>query len=143
MKKIIRNLSVAVAALMLTCSFTAAPTSFNATITSFEETPIGGAYLVFAGKRGGEVSTTDFKNQKELAVDGCAKGSKIFQFTLHITAGGKTTTMRTNSNKLTDDMVGKLEKLNRGDEFEFKNMKAYLPNGKDVVDVHGWKYTIV
>ena len=143
MKKIFRNLILATAVVTIACSFSPAPSNTSNVLPLIEDSPVGGAYLVFAGQRGGEVSVNDFKGQQELQVDGCAKGSKIFKYSLHITSNGKTTVMKANSNKLTDDMIGKLAGLSKGDEFVFKNMQAYLPNGKDVVDVHGWKYVIV
>jgi hypothetical protein len=105
--------------------------------------PVGGAYLLFAGKFGGEVSRKEIADQKELAVDGCAKGSKIFQYTLVVTKGNQTFTYQASSNLLTMEMQSKLKSLAAGDRFEFTQIKAYLPNGKDVVDVHGKIYFVI
>jgi len=106
-------------------------------------TPIGGAYLVFADKMGGEISPKMIRTQCELAVAGCAKGSKIFTFTLQVTKSGKRTTMKTNSNELTAAMRDLLQNLSAGDRFEFKHIKAYLPNGKDKVDVFAKPFRVV
>lgn len=105
--------------------------------------PIGGAYLVFADKMGGEISPQKILTQCELAVAGCAKGSKIFTFTLQVTKSGKRTTMKTDSNELTTAMRNLLQSLSAGDRFEFKYIKAYLPNGKDKVDVFAKPFRVV
>ena len=102
----------------------------------------GGAYLVFAGKFGGELTKKDIANTKILGVDGCAKGSKIYQFDLKITKNGKTTTFHGKSNELTEEMHSQLKQLSIGDEFTFKNTKAKLPK-EGTVDVWAKKFTIV
>lgn len=56
--------------------------------------PVGGAYLVFADKMGGEISPEKIRTQCELAVAGCAKGSKIFSFTLLVIKSGKRTSLK-------------------------------------------------
>ena len=103
---------------------------------------LGGAYLVFAGKRGGVVSKNDIGAQRELAVEGCAKGSRIFKFTLQVTKGGQMTSYKTDSNVLTTEMETKLKSLGKGDSFEFVEIKAYLPGGKEVVNVWGEKFVM-
>ncbi len=103
----------------------------------------GGAYLLFAGKFGGEISRKEIAGHSEVRVDGCAKGSQIFQFTLHITKGGNTVALKSKSNVLTADMIAKLKSLSKGDYFEFRNTKAHLPNGKDVVNVHARRFYVV
>ncbi len=142
MKSTIKNFLLATAAVLFTCSFTEI-TRLNTEMTGLDAAPVGGAYVVFAGKYGGEVTQKDLEGQTTLGVDGCARGSRIFQFTLHVTHGGKTSTYTANSNVLTSEMTAKLRSLSIGDRFEFKKMKAYLPNGKDVVDVHGKEFVIV
>jgi hypothetical protein len=104
---------------------------------------VGGAYLLFAGRFGGEVSKKEIAEQKELAVEGCAKGSRIFQYTLVVTKGNQTFTYKASSNALTMEMQAKLKSLAAGDSFEFTQIKAYLPDGKDVVDVHGKKFNVI
>jgi hypothetical protein len=104
---------------------------------------LGGAYLLYAGKFGGEVNKKEIAEQRELAVDGCAKGSKIFKYTLVITKGGQSFTYQASSNVLTSEMQTKLKTLAAGDSFEFSQIKAYLPNGKDVVEVHSKKFFVV
>lgn len=105
-------------------------------------TLFGGAYLVFAGKQGGVVSKKDIEAQRELSVAGCAKGSKIFKYTLQITKGGQTTSYKADSNVLTTEMQTRLKSLTKGDSFEFVEIKAYLPGGKEVVNVWGEKFVV-
>jgi hypothetical protein len=104
---------------------------------------VGGAYLVFAGKNGGSITKSEMRGQTELSVEGCAKGSKIFTYTLEIHAGGKTRSLEAKSNKLTTEMVTALQSLKVGETFQFKSMKAQLPEGKDIVDVSSEKFTVV
>jgi hypothetical protein len=120
----------------------------TATITPVEnvipaEATMGGAYLVFAGKNGGDITKRELRGQTELGVEGCAKGSRVFSFSLEVNRDGKTQKMQAKSNVLSQDMITALASLDTGDSFEFKSMKAYLPNGKDVVDVHGRKFVVV
>lgn len=99
--------------------------------------------MVFAGKFGGEITQKEIASNSEVKVEGCAKGSRIFQFTLSVTKNGKTSTLTNKSNLLTDEMITQLKSLSKGDSFEFQQTKAYLPNSKDVVDVHGKKFVVV
>lgn len=103
----------------------------------------GGAFVVFAGKFGGEITRKEIESHSDVQVEGCAKGSRIFQFTLCITKKGNTSTLTNKSNKLTDKMIAQLKGLSKGDSFEFKQTKAYLPNSKNAVDVHGRKFIVV
>jgi hypothetical protein len=105
--------------------------------------PVGGAYLVFAGKNGGKIEKKELASQTELKVDGCAKGSRIFTFSLEVNKGGKKSMLNADSNVLTREMISRLQNLSPGDSFEFKSIRAYLPNGKDVVDVHGERFVVV
>jgi len=107
------------------------------------ESSYGGAFLVFAGKNGGNIKMSELQGQTKLGVEGCAKGSRIFSFALEVNAGGKVRTFKAESNDLTNEMVTMLKGLHAGDSFEFKSMKAYLPDSKDVVDVHGNKFVVV
>ncbi len=102
----------------------------------------GGAYLVFAGKFGGKLTKKDITNTTKLGVEGCAKGSVIYQFDLKVTKNGKTTTFHGKSDRLTEKMHAALRQLSVGDEFTFKNTKARLPK-KGTVDVWAKKFTIV
>ncbi len=104
---------------------------------------LGGAYLLFAGKFGGDVSKKEIESQRDLAVDGCAKGSRIFKYTLVVNKGGQSSTYQSSSNVLTSEMHSKLKSLSAGDYFEFSQIKAYLPNGKDVVEVSAKKYYVI
>ncbi len=140
MKKHFGNFLLAGALLLLTCSFTQGPTSG---ITLTDATPVGGAYLTFAGKFGGNITQKEIAAHQDLGVDGCARGSRIYQFTIDITKGGKTTTLNATTNVLNKDMLARLKGLAPGDTFEFRETKAYLPNGKDKVDVHSKKFVVV
>ena len=118
--------------------FTAYPeTLFN------KETVFGGAYLQFANKMGGEVSKADIVSQRELGVAGCAAGSRIFQFTLHITKDGKRSSFTNKSHIFSKEIIQGLSTLSAGDSFEFKGIKAYLPKNQGVVDVHSNKFIVV
>ena len=77
-------------------------------------------------------------------VAGCAKGSQIFSFRLNVYRNGKRTTFQgENSNELSLEMRESLAKLKPGDSFEFKQIKAYLPNGRDKVDVFAKRFKLV
>ncbi|GJM31075.1 MAG: hypothetical protein DHS20C18_00760 [Saprospiraceae bacterium] len=140
MKKLLFSLSV----LFLTCSFVSGPSATQVSLATAElkTMPPGGAYAMFAGKFGGEVSKKEIASHQKLTVEGCARGSRIFTFTLDITKNGKTSSLNTESDELTKEMLTKLNALSTGDTFIFRKMKAYLPNGKDVVDVQGRKFTV-
>lgn len=134
---VMKNLgNILLAALLIVSmsSFVAAPNAKT-------ELP-GGAYLTIAGKFGGEISKKDVLKTKELAVDGCAVGSKIFTYSIDINKGGEISTFKAESNTFTKEIILKLKELNTGDSFEFKKIKAYLPNGKDQVDVHSKKFIV-
>ncbi len=107
------------------------------------EAPVGGAYLMFAGKFGGEVTRSEIAATSEVRVDGCAKGSRIFQFTLSVSKNGRTTVLAGQANILSGEIMTQLKSLSKGDSFEFRNTKAYLPNGSDVVEVHAKKFIVV
>jgi hypothetical protein len=119
------------------CSFVAAPNP-----EAGAELP-GGAFLTIAGKFGGEISKKEVLKTKELGVDGCAVGSKIFTYTIDINKGGTISTFKEESNTFSKEIIMKMKELNTGDSFEFKKVKAYLPNGKDQVDVHSKKFVVV
>jgi hypothetical protein len=146
MKSRILNLLFAAGILCFASSGIGSPLALHKQ-TDFSFSPvnkaIGGAFLVFAGKHGGEIKKSELNGNSVLGVEGCAKGSRIFKFTLEITKSGVLTTMQADSNVLTSEMMAKLKSLSPGDSFEFKEMKAYMPNGKDVVDVHGQKFVVV
>ena len=102
----------------------------------------GGAYLLFAGKHGGELTKAEIAGTRALKVDGCAHGSVIYKFDLMIMKNGRTTTYVGKSDELTDEMHTALKQLSTGDEFTFKNTNARLPK-EGTVDVHAKKFTIV
>jgi hypothetical protein len=146
MKNTIKQFLFSAMAVLFACSFQASdasPSGMNANATTINELPLGGAYLKLAGKFGGNISKKELQGPCKITVDGCATGSRIFQFTLVVTQKGKKTTFETQSGSLNKDMMAKLQSLSAGDEFEFKGIKAYLPNGKDVVDVHSEKFVVV
>ena len=132
--------------LLITCSFINGPgdvENSHSNGVSLSEEFYGGAYIIFAGKFGGEITQREIAEDQALTVDGCAAGSRIFKFTLDITQTGKTTSLDSESGKLTGSMINRLKSLQPGDEFEFQKTKAYLPNGKDIVDVMGKKFVVV
>ncbi|MCC6279201.1 MAG: hypothetical protein IT262_01270 [Saprospiraceae bacterium] len=136
------------ALLLLTCSFKQSP-STTATLSPGMETAVdadfGGAFLLFAGKFGGEITKNEIvtASKSDLQVDGCARGSRIFEYTIYITKGGQTSKLSNKSNTLTGEIKDKLKALSKGDTFEFKDSKAYLPDGKEVVNVHGKQFKVV
>jgi len=147
MKKNIMNFLLSGAVLMLACSFVESPVAHSGTtpdeVSASKEMPVGGAHLIFAGKFGGEITRKEIAEHQSLTVEGCAKGSRIFQFTLDVTQNGKTTTLQSENGVLTKAMLAKLKGLSSGDSFDFRKTKAYLPNGKDVVEVHAKKFVVV
>jgi len=132
--------------LFLACSFVNKPIPAEAPAsgwTAAGNAAVGGAYLFFAGKYGGDITKQEMTGHTEVNVEGCAKGSRIFNFTLTITKGKNTSTYTNASNVLSTEMRDKLNSLSKGDAFEFRHVKAYMPNGKDVVDVRGSKFVVV
>ncbi len=105
--------------------------------------PYGGAFVLFAGKFGGEITKKEIENQTEIVVDGCARGARIFEMTLSITKSGQTTTLTATSSLLTAQMRTQLKNLNKGDAFEFQRTKAYLSGGNEVVNVQSEKFKVV
>ncbi|MFK7770611.1 MAG: hypothetical protein AB8F94_00675 [Saprospiraceae bacterium] len=144
MKNKVQNF-IYVITLTMALFFTGGLLSFSTdgNIPAAEEDVIGGAYLTFANKFGGTVTQKDLNRTDEIGVDGCAKGSRIFQFKLKITKNGKTTSYEGTSPSLTKTMLTDLRNLTKGDEFIFKRVKAYLPDGESEVDVWGKKFTVV
>ncbi len=139
-----KNLFLALATILLTGIFYQ-PANAHVSLDSkatIDEELFGGAYLVFAGKFGGELTKKDIANTKTLSVEGCAKGSKIYTFDLKVTKNGKTTTFHGKSDQLTEEMHAQLKQLSVGDEFTFENTKARLPK-EGTVDVWAKKFTIV
>lgn len=102
----------------------------------------GGAYLTIAGKFGGEITTDDIIKHTTLGIDGCAAGSEIYQFTLVVKANGKSSSYAGKSDVLTDEMLTALRRLDKGDEFTFKRVKA--KHGKnDDIDVMARTFVII
>ncbi|MBK6993475.1 MAG: hypothetical protein IPH31_00605 [Lewinellaceae bacterium] len=146
MKNKVMHLFSFTAILLLASSFVTQPAPIEALSTNRVNTasiPIGGAWVIFAGKTGGDLTKQEISNQTELKVDGCDKGARILGFTILITKGGKTSTLATSSSQLTTEMRTKLKSLVKGDEFEFRSAKAIMSNGRDVVDVRGSKFKVV
>lgn len=121
---------------------------FSTSLTLSANEPVraeyGGAYLVFAKKMGGEITTKALSGACELGVAGCAKGSRIFSYKLVVVKNGKRTSYPVqSSNELTQEMQASLASLQPGDSFEFKQIKAYLPNGQGQVDVFAKRFEVV
>ncbi len=107
-------------------------------------TDIGGAYLVFGKKMGGKITAKALQSSCELGVAGCAKGSQIFSFQLVVFQNGKRYTYQVEgSNELSPEMRASLANLKVGDTFEFKRIKAYLPNGRDQIDVFAKRFKLI
>lgn len=141
-----KKLLLAVAVMTLSVALTNGPAYAvaNSHISALNMLPDGGAYCVFAGKFGGEITRQEIAGQRELSVEGCAKGSRIFQFTLVVTKNGKTSTYSAKSSSLTDEMTTQLKSLSAGDSFEFKEVKAYWgKSSDDEVNVRAQKFTVV
>lgn len=116
--------------------------SSNLTLKMESIEKVGGAYLTIADKFGGEISKKEIENNKTLGVEGCAKGSKITKYTIHIKSTGKTLTVKSDSNELNSKILTFIKGLKKGDTIIFKNVKAKLPTG-ELVDVHCRKFSIV
>lgn len=147
MKHVINNVCNSLLLFGMTLFALALPVnpSYGALTTNdaYLDTPAGGAYVVFAGKTGGEIRRSEIAGQTEVQVDGCAKGYKVIAYTLEITRGQAKSTYKSNTNQLTKEMQSKLQSLAKGDTFEFKLMKAQQDADKHIVDVHGSKFTVV
>lgn len=131
---------IKVAFLAFFCFASGTQTTLNALNPPAES--MGGAYLTFAGKFGGEVSLDDLKQYKELGIEGCAKGSTIIQFTMFVEQAGRTERFSGNSGSLAKDVCEKLESLSVGDAFWFNDTRAKLPSGGKV-DVWSKKFVVV
>lgn len=145
MKNTIKNSLFVIALLFLASSFTNNGSDAPSVVhgkTTLKVSPAGGAYVLFANKYGGKITKKELEGHQEIKVEGCAKGSRIFQFSLEVTKGGKTTTFHSKSQTLSKEMIAALKALSSGDAFEFKNTKACMPNGKDVVDVRCERFFI-
>ncbi|MDX2249304.1 MAG: hypothetical protein SF052_21120 [Bacteroidia bacterium] len=102
----------------------------------------GGAYLTFAGKYGGEISMAEISSHKELSVAGCAAGSKIYLFTLHLKKDGKTVSFTGKSPQLSTEVLSALKALKKGDSFYFEQVKAREPEG-NMVNVWSETFRVV
>ena len=147
MKNMVKAIFSLAAFLFLTCSFVVNPSDgklvSGSSLAGINEKRVGGAYIFFAGKYGGEITKQEIVGQTEVLVEGCARGSRIIKFTLEVTKGGKTSSFKTDSNVLTTEMRNKLNSLSKGDTFEFKDAKAYWGNSKDdVVVVKPGKFVV-
>ncbi len=135
-------------ALLFTSGFTfqkvsAKELSNPAAECTMEEAGLGGAYLLFCGKFGGDLTPKQIAKETKLGVDGCAAGSKIFQFTLYIKKNGRSTKYVGKSNELTEEMHNALKSLKPGDQFSFKHVKAQLPRKGGEVDVWAKPFFVV
>ena len=116
----------------------------NNNVTALEcmEDAVGGAYLTFAGKFGGEINQEELKSTTELGIEGCAHGSKIYAFNLEIRSGGEVKKVKGESYKLTKEVLKTFRELKVGDTFEFNEIKAHLPTGGKI-DAIGRTFTVV
>jgi len=103
---------------------------------------MGGAYATFAGKFGGDITQKELILNSEVGVAGCAVGSLIYKFSLHVSSDNKTRVFKGTSHLLTRDMLKSLRSLKQGDTFEFKGIKGHLPSGSEI-EVLGRIFTVV
>ncbi len=106
------------------------------------DSTMGGAYAMFAGKFGGEVTKNELNTHSEISISGCAKGSTIISYKITVDKAGVSSTFQCNGGKMTDKMLIKLRSLKKGDTFIFKGMTAQLPQG-GVVNVWCKVFTVV
>ena len=143
MKNAVQKFLFSTILLCLVFSFTettaAVPTHVK---TSLDLPPVGGAWLKFAGKNGGSITQKEMQGQKNLSVDGCARGASIFQYTLVVTKGGKTSSYKGTSDALAAEMLTKLKSLATGDSFEFKEIKAYMKPNNEEITVRAEKFIV-
>ena len=109
---------------------------------SLSSDALGGAHLLFAGQYGGSITKKKLEGQTTLPVDGCARGARVFEYTLQVTKSGKVQTYKGNADTLTSEMQASLKALAPGDSFQFSGIKAYLNGTKEVVQVKSAKYVI-
>ncbi len=136
-------------AALLLCLFAAFATDAQAAVKPIgtpvlAKDDVGGGFLVFCGKRGGTIAKKDFVGKSSLQIEGCPGASEtiIMNFSLEIVKGGKTTTLQSNNDCLTNEMVAQLKTLSKGDSFEFKKVWARWPNSQDTYQVRTEKFTV-
>ena len=103
----------------------------------------GGAYLIFAGKFGGDLSPEQIRKVRTLSVGGCAAGSRIFTYKLSITHKGQEHHFKASSDQLSTAAISLLQKLQKGDHFQFSKVKARTPSGNGVHDVHCKTFRVI
>ena len=131
MKNSVKILSTFTFIWLLASSFITRPADF------------GGAWVLFAGKYGGEISKQEIAAQTGITVGGCSKDARVSTFTVSITKNGKTKSYTTDSGNLTAEMSTQLRSLNKGDVFEFNHTKAWINDGANHVNVRDAKFTVI
>lgn len=131
MKNSVKILSTLTFIWLMASAFISRPTDF------------GGAWVLFAGKYGGEINKQEIAAQTCITVGGCSKDWRVTTFTLVVTQSGKTNSYTTDSATLTAEMSTQLNSLKNGDAFEFQQTKAYIKEGKYLVDVRDAKFTVI
>ena len=132
-----KKISALIMSLGLTLAFLL-PSASNMSLANSSMEKTGGAYLTLVGKFGGNISQGELKAECTLGIEGCAKGSKIFQYSLFI----EDKMYKGSSHSLSDEAMAHLKKLEKGDEFHFERIRATLPGGNKV-DVYARKFTVV
>ena len=132
-----KKISTLIMSLGLTLAFLI-PTGINISNANPAPEKRGGAYLTLAGKFGGNISQAELEAECKLGIEGCAKGSKIFKYSLYI----QDKVYKGSSHSLSDEALAHLKKLEKGDEFHFESIRAKLPEGRNV-DVLARKFTVV
>lgn len=137
MKILSRSIAVVVSCLIITTSLTAMSNEY-----CLRANDVGQIYLTFAGKHGGNLTKKELNEHSSIFVVGCSREAEIYTYELEITKNKKRMVYKSDSGKLNKSILDQLRSLNAGDEFTFKDIKAYLPNGKSV-EVWGKKFTVV
>jgi len=132
-----KKISTLIMSLGLTLAFLL-PSGSNLSLANPSIKKTGGAYLTLAGKFGGNISQAELKAECKLGIEGCAKGSKIFQYSLYI----NDKVYKGSSHSLSDAAIAHLQQLEKGDEFHFERIRATLPEGRKV-DVLARTFTVV
>ena len=78
---------------------------YNSLESACLEEAVGGAYLTFADKFGGEINRDELNSTTEIGVAGCAAGSKIYAFGLLVKKNGTTTKFVGKTYKLSKEIL--------------------------------------
>ncbi len=103
---------------------------------------MGGAYLTFAGKFGGELQPHEIRRVTQVSIAGCAAGSTIKGYLLQVHCQGQVSTFESDSGTLSPEALKYLALLEPGDSFDFEDVTAQLPSG-DIVQVLARRFVVI